>query len=253
MTIRMFEVGGCVRDELLGLKPKDIDYAIEITHAPAYSVEEAFGVMTHWLESQGFKIFLRSPEYGTIRARLPESVGKSGGYDFVLCRKDGPSSDGRRPDYIEVGTLRDDLMRRDFTVNALAREIFPDENFRRDTVVHDLQSGLHDLSEKRLRFVGDPMERLREDGLRALRAIRFHITKGFEFAPETFKALLNRETATLLAGCSEERKREELERCFAHDSRATCDVLFHMLPLELVDAIFTGDLRLMPTMKKGGK
>ncbi len=253
MTIRMFEVGGCVRDELLGLKPKDIDYAVEISHSPAYTVEEAFGVMTHWLEERGFKIFLRSPEYGTIRARLPEGTNRTGGYDFVLCRKDGPSSDGRRPDYVNVGTLRDDLMRRDFTVNALAREIYPDEGFRRDPLVHDLQSGLHDLRERRLRFVGDPIERLREDGLRALRAIRFKITKGFEFHRDTLAALLNPETATLLAGCSEERKREELDKCFAHDTRATCDVLFHMLPLELVDAIFTGDLRLMPTMKKGGK
>jgi tRNA nucleotidyltransferase/poly(A) polymerase len=250
MTINMYEVGGCVRDELLGVKSKDFDYAVELIHNPPFSVEETFDIMVGWLTNAGFHVFQERPEFGVVRARFPKSAGRSDGCDFVMCRKDGPSSDVRRPDYVEVGRLADDLARRDFTVNAMARPVDLATFQVEPKAVIDPHGGLFDLSIKRLRFVGDPMDRLREDGLRVLRALRFKITKDFVFDQGIRDALNEPETATLLAGVSVERKREELERCFAHDTRATCDLLFHDLPQELLDAIFMDDLRLMPTLKR---
>ncbi len=102
--VKIYLVGGSIRDQLLGLKSKDLDYAVE-----AGSYEE----MRDYIKENG-KIFLETPEYLTIRAHLKNGEPA----DFVLCRKDGEYSDGRRPDKVTPGTLYDDLARRDFTVNA---------------------------------------------------------------------------------------------------------------------------------------
>src|SRR5688572_2507881 len=107
MTVKVFEVGGAVRDKLLGLRPKDIDFAVE---APS------FKAMHEFVSSTCSTIFLIKPEFLTIRAHH----ATMGAVDFVLCRKDGAYSDGRRPDTVEPGTIFDDLARRDFTINAMA-------------------------------------------------------------------------------------------------------------------------------------
>lgn len=255
----VYEVGGCVRDELLGVPTKDYDYAVDLSEHrlsdghTIHTIPAAFVLMRRYLQNAGFEIFVESPEYATIRARFPRGDRpkslKPITADFVLCRKDGPSSDGRRPDYVEVGTLADDLARRDFTVNALARPVDIYTGARGSAII-DYHDGLNDLNLRRLRFVGDPMERLREDGLRALRAIRFKITKGFEFHDSTREALRDPETPSLLAGTSVERRREELERCFHHDTLATLEMLANDLPLGLKEAIFSGSLRLSATQKR---
>src|SRR4051812_36297006 len=115
MTVHLYEVGGHVRDSLLGIKSKDIDFAVEA---------ESFMELFNWLNAQKFDIFLITEEYGTIRARFPKGHVNAGlTADFVLCRKDGNYSDGRRPDSVSPGTIFDDLARRDFTVNAMARDL----------------------------------------------------------------------------------------------------------------------------------
>ena len=235
MSVRFFEVGGCVRDDLLGIPSKDVDFVCE---APS------FEAMEQHLREEGFKLYLITPEFVTIRCSVPKTHPlreRCKDADFVLARRDGPTADGRRPQFVEAGTLADDLARRDFTVNALARDI--------DGKVIDLHGGVEDLENRLLRFVGDPMERIREDGLRVMRGWRFSITKGFKVESETLKALRSEEAARMLSCVSLERIREELEKMVAHDTLASIDLL-HELSEQMRQAIFRDPLRLSATLKK---
>src|SRR5579871_4881116 len=205
MDIKLYEVGGCVRDSLLGKPSKDVDFVVV---APSYEA-----MKTH-LVANGFRIYLEKPEFVTIRAGVPSSHplrARTKDADFVLARKDSPTSDGRRPDYVEPGTLEDDLARRDFTVNALARDPVTNE-------IIDFHDGIDDLLNKRLKFVGKPMTRICEDGLRVLRGLRFSITKGFEFDYGTWEALTSLKAAEMLHCVSEERVREEIEKMMAFNT-----------------------------------
>jgi tRNA nucleotidyltransferase/poly(A) polymerase len=232
--MRFFEVGGCVRDELLGVPTKDIDFAVEA---------DSFEAMKGELENRGFTIFLETPEFLTIRARFPKGdiLFDRMTADFVLCRKDSPGSDGRRPDFVEVGTIFDDLARRDFTVNAMAKEL----GF---TQLLDPHKGQSDLANRTLRFVGNPADRINEDFLRVLRAFRFVITKGFTLAPETEDAIMDPAIAPRLAAVSVERRREELRKAFMHDTLGSLELLMRF-PEVTRDAIFEDGLRLAPTLK----
>lgn len=243
MTIELYEVGGCVRDGLLGIESKDIDFTVV---APSYNA------MKYFLIDTGFTIFLESPEYFTIRARFPGLVVddcipvRFAGMrnlptaDFVLARKEGEYTDGRRPDVVEVGTLYDDLSRRDFTVNAIARD--------KDGNYIDPFGGRLDLERRLLRAVGNAEDRIREDALRALRAIRFGITKGFYLDGDISEVLHSTWLPELIESVSVERRREELDKCFKADTMATLDIL-QSLPRALTRAIFSGGLRLKPTME----
>mgnify|MGYP001364628046 CR=1 FL=1 len=114
MTIRLFEVGGSIRDELMGIdNASDRDFCAE---SP-----EGWETLLAWCHDNMEKVFLVTPEFFTVRGMMPNGTA----IDVVMCRKDGPSSDGRHPDHVEEGTLMDDLMRRDFTMNARAREVDP--------------------------------------------------------------------------------------------------------------------------------
>jgi tRNA nucleotidyltransferase (CCA-adding enzyme) len=230
----MYEVGGCVRDELLGLKTKDIDFAVE---APSFDSMESY------LRAQGFTIYLVTPEHFTIRGKFPKdhATYPRVDADFVLCRKDGTYSDARRPDYVEPGTLMDDLARRDFTVNAMARD--------EQGSILDPFDGRTDLLDGRLRCVGNAEDRMREDALRALRAIRFAVTKGFVWDLDLNLTMVSDWLPPLLASVSVERRREELLRCFQHDTRATLDMLCHKVPTAFLHAVFADGLWLMPTLK----
>lgn len=231
--VRLFEVGGCVRDELLGVKSKDIDFAVEA---------ESFDALRQFLAQEGFKVFLESPEFTTIRAQFPRTSARRGLVaDFVLCRKDGPSTDGRRPDFVEPGTLLDDLSRRDFTVNAMARA--------EDGSLIDPFGGQFDLEAGILRTVGKPADRMREDGLRIFRALRFAVTKDFRFsmALENF-LFFSDEPAKLIGGVSKERIREELTKAFRADSLHTFTLLSRMGE-QFLGEVFKDGLRLDATLK----
>jgi len=228
--IQAFEVGGCVRDELLGVKSKDVDFVV---------VADSFAHMEAMLFRAGLRIVQSKPEFGVIRA-VGNFRGHKGGLDFVHARKDGPSSDGRHPDFTTPGTLADDLARRDFTVNAIAKAA--------DGSLIDPHGGQSDIMLRQLRFVGDAKTRLSEDSLRALRAIRFRVTKGFQWTHSTFIALATMDPATL-AAVSVERRREELLKCFQHDTMATLRILMHEMAPEFTEAVFADGLWLMPTLK----
>jgi len=225
MQITAYEVGGCVRDKFLGLDSKDIDYAVE---APS------FAAMEEWVLSEGSKIFLNKPEYNTIRAKHPTL----GDVDFVLCRKDGTYSDGRRPDTIEPGDIYDDLARRDFTMNAIAKRI--------DGSYIDPYNGIDDIGNKIIRCVGS-VDRLKEDALRMIRALRFSITKGFKLDPMVMEVMIHE--ADLLTSVSSERIREEMAKCFKFNTLQTLKRLETFQGLR--DHIFgkTG-LKLIPSLKK---
>lgn len=236
MTVKVYEVGGCVRDDLLGVPVNDVDFV---------GVAPSFNHLRHYVEHVlGLEVLpgTLKPEYATFKARVPKGHKlreRCKAADFVLARVDGPSSDGRRPDYVEPGTLEDDLKRRDFTVNALARDLETGE-------LVDLFEGEKHLNERKLQFVGDPMVRIKEDGLRVVRALRFTVTKGFTLVDHRF--LKTEVAANMLNKVSRERVREELEKMFKHDTLASLELLAQFPGL--LPVMFKDGLRLSATLKK---
>lgn len=186
---KFFQVGGSVRDKILGVPSKDIDYAVET---------ESFDTMRDAILARGGKIFLETPQYFTIRAHVPEL----GATDYVLCRKDGEYKDGRRPETVTAGTIWDDLARRDFTCNAIAIDTQTGETL-------DPHCGIQDIESKMIRCVGNPVTRFQEDRLRVYRAVRFAVTKNFRIHPETNAAIIELVDNGFDA-VSTERIREEL-------------------------------------------
>ncbi|UDL16479.1 tRNA nucleotidyltransferase [Microbacterium phage Zooman] len=243
--IKLYLVGGAVRDRLLGLPVKDFDYTV-VTRSHPYGphqlASDAFADMREYLLEKGFNIFLETPEYFTIRARFPKGhVNEKQTADFVLARFDGPYSDGRRPDYVGAGTLQDDLLRRDFTVNAMAED--------EDGNIIDLFDGQFHLGKRLLVAVGDPRDRFLEDALRVFRALRFSITKDFKISSDTRQAMHNVGVLDKVEEVSVERIREEMHRCFAHDTVRTVSVLAHEFP-ELLGVLDRKGIWLKPTLEK---
>lgn len=250
--MELYEVGGCVRDELLGVKSKDIDFTVVLSPVEG----DPFRAMVNRLKMMGFKVFLESPEFLTVRAQFPKgdqrvmelsraTLGRDGlTADFVLARKESDYTDGRRPDKVEVGTLMDDLARRDFTMNAIAKDA--------DGVLHDPFNGVQDIEHRIIRAVGDPVERLAEDALRAVRAIRFAVTKRFNIDMDLHFAIQDESVLDAIENnISDERIQVELSKMFRFDTPAS----LHMLsgyPL-LTNAMFSGSVSLDATMKQRGR
>lgn len=223
--IKFYIVGGYVRDQILGVPSKDKDYAVE---APSYEA------MRDHIAQNG-KIWQERPQYFTVRAKLNNED-----CDYVLCRKEGYYSDGRRPDSVEPGTIFDDLSRRDFTCNAIA--------IREDGSYYDPFNGQDDIRQRILRCVGNPRDRFTEDSLRLVRAVRFAITKDMDLDPSIEKCLYDRDLLALLNNVSVERIREEMYKCFAANTPQT--IYFLCIYPDLMEAIFgSKDLYLVPTIK----
>lgn len=236
------EVGGAVRDSLLGLDSKDVDF-VAVPSQSFDTANDAFNNLVEHLKDNGFKVFLETPQFFTVRAQVPKNHPlhtRTMVADFVVARKDGPSSDGRRPDFVLPGTLMDDLKRRDFTINAMAFL---------DGELIDPFNGREDLKNRLIRFVGNPRDRIAEDGLRVMRALRFSITKEMFIQSETLDVLNSTFGAEMLSKVSVERIREELEKMFIVNTQRSIHTLNH-LHQDLKDAIFRDGLRLMPTLKK---
>lgn len=227
--MKIYQVGGSVRDKLLNLETKDYDYAVE-----AGSFEE----MKSELERLGYKIFLEKPEFLTIRARNPNTRITS---DFTICRTDGFYSDARRPDQVHIGSLMDDLARRDYTCNAIA--IDPDTQ-----EYIDPHNGLQDIKDGILRAVGNPSERIKEDALRIIRGLRMILMKDLKPDPELEKAFNDPDLGKILEKISVERKRDELHRMFQYDTIKTLKLLNKYS--NLYPYIFTDELWLIPSNKK---
>ncbi|MEQ8770213.1 MAG: CCA tRNA nucleotidyltransferase [Phycisphaerales bacterium] len=188
--------GGCVRDELLGVDPKDYDVA---TDARPDAITN---------------LFTRTAEVGaSFGVVLVREFGPT--VEVATFRTDGPYSDARRPDHVEFATAEEDAHRRDFTINALFIDPLADDPAAQ---IIDHVGGVADVNARVLRAVGDPSARLAEDHLRALRAVRFAAKYGLTIDPGTADAI--REHARELAGVSIERVGDEVRRMMGHPTRA---------------------------------
>ncbi|MGE3109999.1 MAG: CCA tRNA nucleotidyltransferase [Phycisphaerales bacterium] len=208
--------GGCVRDELLGLRPTDYDVATDARPDAIRSMFER----TH----------LVGLAFGVLLVHLHDCQ-----IEVATFRADGPYTDLRRPDSIEFSDATSDASRRDFTINALFLDPLgkPDGADVRDRVsghVIDLVGGIDDLHARRIRAVGNPDQRLAEDHLRALRAVRFAARLGFEIEPSTADAI--RRHAMQLKGVSRERIGEEIRRMMEHPRRAHAAAILESLGLD---------------------
>jgi poly(A) polymerase len=210
----IFKVGGCVRDEIIGIESKDIDFTFVLDNLDR-TVEEGFEIMTQWLEHKEFTIFLSTPEMFTIRAKFPKGDLNEGMVaDFVLARKEVGYKEGTRQPILELGTLEDDLIRRDFTLNAMAVDY--------DGNLIDLFGGKEDLEKGILRTPLDAHITMMDDPLRILRALRFSITKGFTIDDSIWIAIHRKRNPQILEKLekvvSAERIREEVFKMMNADT-----------------------------------
>lgn len=158
-----YAVGGCVRDALLGRVPQDWDIA---TDAKPPQVKALFR-----------RTIDTGLQHGTVTVMLDHT-----GYEVTTYRIDGEYEDGRHPKEVRfAGSLSDDLMRRDFTINAMA--------YNEAEGLVDLFKGREDLEKGLIRCVGEPEERFAEDALRMMRAIRFSAQLGFAIEERTLGAI----------------------------------------------------------------
>ena len=177
-----YAVGGCVRDSALGRVPQDWDIT---TSARPQQVKEVFG---HTIDT--------GIQHGTVTVMLDHE-----GFEVTTYRIDGEYEDARHPKNVEfTSELKEDLKRRDFTINAMA--------YNDETGFVDEFDGLGDLERKVIRCVGDPEERFTEDALRMLRAVRFAAQLGFSIEENTWKAIIK--LAPNLRKISAERIQAEL-------------------------------------------
>ncbi len=183
--------GGCVRDALRGVAPKDYDIA---TSARPEQVQALF------------------PRHVAIGAHFGVICVLDSGFQFEVAsfRADGVYIDGRRPVDVTFTTPQGDAERRDFTINGLFYDPLAEK-------VIDFVGGQADLKARVLRAIGDPAARFAEDRLRLLRAVRFAAALDFEIEPRTWEAV--RAAAGEIGAVSAERIREELVRIFQSPSR----------------------------------
>ncbi|MFT7622901.1 MAG: poly(A) polymerase [Myxococcota bacterium] len=202
-------VGGSVRDRLLGRPVHEYDIATEAT------------------PDQVQKIFRRThpvgAQFGVVIVVVDE-----GEYEVATFRAETSYSDGRRPDSVRFTSAREDVLRRDFTINGLLEDHETGE-------IRDFVHGERDLAARVIRAIGNPRERFAEDHLRVLRAIRFAAVLRFDIEAETFNAIL--EMAPRVTSVSVERIYKELSRAFtegdparAYTLLALSGVLSHVLP-----------------------
>jgi len=194
-----YVVGGCVRDAILGRQPQDYDIC---TDALPEEIVKVF---------RKYQLVRSGEKHGTIGVVMDCQV-----YEITTFRTEGAYSDSRHPDWVEfVGSLKQDLSRRDFTVNAMAYS--PALGYL------DPFGGQQDLEDKVLRTVGDPAQRFSEDALRILRGVRFAMRFGLTPSPDTEAAMLS------MAGAMEHLARERVfsELCKLLPHATAPDLLRH--------------------------
>jgi tRNA nucleotidyltransferase/poly(A) polymerase len=244
---KMYEVGGCVRDEILGVKSKDIDYVAVPNEELLNDVKSAnsmFNILSGYLKSEGFEIFLETPECFTIRAKFPKGHKYQGVADFVMARKEVGYIPNTRQPMIVPGTLYDDLIRRDFTLNALAK----DENGD----IIDYFDGMWALDAKMLITPLDSRITMLDDPLRLLRAFRFSITKDFTISPRVWETCLMDSVVNKLEEVvSQERIREEIFKMMKHDTIKSLELFYNIdrVNPKLIQIMFGRGMWLKPTME----
>ena len=193
MGYESYLVGGFVRDKLMGRVSSDIDIA---TKARPDEIKEVF---------RDYKIIEVGKAFGTIKL-----IADHKEYEITTFRSDGTYKDKRRPDGVSFSdSIYEDLKRRDFTINAIAI---------RNNKIIDPFDGQNDLRKQIIRAVGNPKERIEEDYLRALRAVRFASILDFEIDSDLKNAI--RENSSNLSYISAERQRAELDKILLSDNPA---------------------------------
>ncbi len=188
--------GGCVRDQLLGRKPKDYDVA---TNAVPDAIRGLFG------KKRTLPI---GAAFGVITVLGPKGADP---IEVATFRRDSGYSDGRRPDAVEFTDEREDAIRRDFTINGMFFDPIAEE-------IIDYVGGQEDLQRKQIRAIGNPHERIDEDKLRMLRGVRFASTYQFDLESETLSAI--KQHATEISVVSVERIGAEVTRMLSHSNKA---------------------------------
>ena len=216
--------GGCVRDKLLGITPKDYDVA---TSAEPAVVREVFGKRRTLAIGQSFGVI-------TVLGPKPHQV------EVATFRNDGSYSDGRRPDSVTFSSPEEDAKRRDFTINGMFFDPLEEQ-------VIDFVDGQADLASRCIRAIGNAKERINEDRLRMLRAVRFAATYGFEIEQETFQAV--RDLHEQISSVSQERITHELKRMLANprSRRASLCLLQKTKLLDKVLPVMSAFARELPT------
>ncbi|MBI5414803.1 CCA tRNA nucleotidyltransferase [Candidatus Peregrinibacteria bacterium] len=201
--------GGAVRDILLGNSPDDIDIA---TNAKPEEIEKLFA-----------KTYSIGKHFGVI---LVEENGHH--FEIATFRSDAGYTDGRRPNAVFFTDAKEDAFRRDFTINGMFFDPISDE-------LHDFVGGEKDLKRKILRFIGNAEERIRDDHLRILRAVRFKNRFQLKYESKTKKALMLH--SSLIVHISAERVQEELTKMLLRFSRKQAfqdlldlGILEHIIP-----------------------
>lgn len=185
---KAYIVGGFVRDYLIGINSNDIDIN---TNATPKELQEIFK-----------DIDLSSEDYGSVTLMMNKIR-----FEITTFRKEISYINNRKPIEIEyIDDLYQDLQRRDFTINTICMDKNGD--------IIDFLNGQDDLLKKEIRTVGNAKEKLEEDSLRILRAIRFSTILGFELSNDVESAIF--ETKHLLRNLSYSRKKQELDKIFAH-------------------------------------
>ena len=204
----VYAVGGCVRDSLLGLTPHDYDLCTDAFPEQMRSLFSDFPLITN------------GEKHGTIGVILGNNV-----VEITTFRTESGYADRRHPDSVSfVSDIREDLARRDFTVNAMA--FSPEEGYL------DPFGGQADLKNKHLVAVGDPKLRFREDALRILRGVRFAVKYQLSPEPETLSAMIA--LAPLMDALARERVFDELNKLLpiitAEDLLQYAPVITQVLP-----------------------
>ncbi len=195
MGYEAYLVGGCVRDMLMGIVPKDYDFC---TNATPQQVQICFKQYT--CITNGIK-------HGTIGVVISHKV-----YEITTYRSDGEYTLHRKPKQVQfVTSLQEDLMRRDFTMNAIAYNV--------EEGIIDVVSGCDDIQNKMIRSVGDAHLRFQEDALRIIRALRFQATYAFAIDEKTAQAI--REHQNLLTCIAKERLEDEFKKVVLADDPST--------------------------------
>lgn len=163
----MYLVGGCVRDMVIGRQPKDFDLVVD---GNLDSIEEEL-LRNGWqIDGAGKQFFVLIASHNGQQ------------FEIAMFRKDGTYTDGRRPDYVEVGTIKEDAERRDFTINSLYMNPWNGD------ILDPTCRGLKDIEQKLIRFNGNIKNRIKEDKLRIMRCYRFSMQLGFEIDKKSLKA-----------------------------------------------------------------
>lgn len=194
----VYMVGGCVRDELLGLLPKDIDLVIDYPNGSDIFVD--------FLRDNFYNIcsgFTKYPKYGTSKFTLRYDDSSFIDIECVIPRSESYDNCFRKPSSVKYTTIEEDALRRDFCCNALYKNILTGE------LLDPTKRGIEDLDKKILRTPLDPIQTFKDDPLRMLRAIRFYCNKSFEISLEVLQNLKPNDE---FYGLSKERIRDEFEK-----------------------------------------